>query len=354
MINNEKRTQSGGDGSTNIQADNVTFNNGITYPDVKEIALDVFKSNFLELAKIAKETAISRAEELVDLYLAQLKEKNPEAISEMENPGMQMAMFEAQKSYAKTGDKDLESLLVDILVERSETTERNLKQIALDEAINIAPKLTDEHISILTLNFFVFEITDYRARNLDLFKENVLDFVNGLSKKITGKSPSVTHLTYTGCIHTIIGGTLKKIESLFSQNYSGIFYNGFTEEEISILSKTVKFEFTENMLIPCLNDQTKKQFSFLNFSELVIKMEEDSYDQTQKQKILDFYLEHQKSDEEIFGLISGHDNEFEKTTRLWEDHLKYFKPTAVGVAIAISNLNRVLGSSIKIEEWIDR
>ncbi|MEM5672126.1 hypothetical protein AAHB54_13835, partial [Bacillus cereus] len=41
-----------GDNSTNIQAKNVTVQqNGLSYTAVKEVAMDVFKSNFYDLGK---------------------------------------------------------------------------------------------------------------------------------------------------------------------------------------------------------------------------------------------------------------------------------------------------------------
>ena len=111
------QNQESGDNSTNLQGKTIIINQGLSYADAKEIALDVFKSNFLELSAKAAETAKRRAEELVDNFLNELKQRAPESLNKMEDPGMQYAIFTAQKEYAKTGDKDLSKLLVDILVD---------------------------------------------------------------------------------------------------------------------------------------------------------------------------------------------------------------------------------------------
>ncbi|KAA6340629.1 hypothetical protein EZS27_011518 [termite gut metagenome] len=155
MVNDKITKQEGGENSTNLQGGTIIVNNGITYQDAKNIALDVFKSNYLELSEKAANTAKTRAEELIDDYIFKLQERTPEAINSMENPGMQYAVFTAQKEYAKTGDKELSDMLVDILVDRATQQERNLKQIVLDESLSIVPKLTSNQLDTLTI-IFVF------------------------------------------------------------------------------------------------------------------------------------------------------------------------------------------------------
>jgi hypothetical protein len=46
-------------------------------------------------------------------------------------------LFEAQKGYIKTGDKDIADILVDILTDRLSLPDRDLKQIVLDESVQV-------------------------------------------------------------------------------------------------------------------------------------------------------------------------------------------------------------------------
>lgn len=63
-----RQSQEGGHSSTNIQAHgDITI--GLGYSDVKEIAMDVFKTNFMELKNIATLVAYERAESLLDSTL---------------------------------------------------------------------------------------------------------------------------------------------------------------------------------------------------------------------------------------------------------------------------------------------
>ena len=111
MIDKTTQKQGSGNNSTNLQGKEIVINQGISYSDAKEIALDVFKLNFLQLKKEAADIAQNRAEEITEDFLSHLNERNPEAINEFEQPAMQDALFTAQKEYAKSGDKELGDLL---------------------------------------------------------------------------------------------------------------------------------------------------------------------------------------------------------------------------------------------------
>ena len=50
MINDQVQKQQSGDSSTNLQGQSIVVSQGISYSDAKEIALDVYKANFLKLS----------------------------------------------------------------------------------------------------------------------------------------------------------------------------------------------------------------------------------------------------------------------------------------------------------------
>lgn len=113
-----------------IQAGNdVVVNQGLTYTEARSAALDVFRANFYELAGIARDIASQRASELTEQFLTKLQLDNPDALKRASSPDFQAALFTAQKEYAISGDEDLASVLVDLLVARSEQQQRNMLQI---------------------------------------------------------------------------------------------------------------------------------------------------------------------------------------------------------------------------------
>jgi hypothetical protein len=69
MFKDQNQQQKAGDKSTNLQAQNITVHQGISYQDAKEIATDVFKNNFLHLSQKTLMTAEERAQELIENFL---------------------------------------------------------------------------------------------------------------------------------------------------------------------------------------------------------------------------------------------------------------------------------------------
>lgn len=81
------------------------------------------------------------------------KMTDAQALAEFRNPAMQFDYFEAQKAYMKAGTPELAEMLSDILVERISESSRSLLQIALGEAIRVAPKLIPAQMATLALIF---------------------------------------------------------------------------------------------------------------------------------------------------------------------------------------------------------
>ena len=173
MIGDKNKTQSAGDKSVNLQAETINIEAGVDYSDARQIAIDVFHASAAQLTQEAAQIATQRVQEFIDSYLDKLFKVNESAVESMRDPGMQYSLLEAQKAYAKTGDKDLEGLLIDIIVERSVNNERSLHQIVLDESLTVAPKLTAEHMDALTTNFILTQTSCQAVNSLDLLKQHL-------------------------------------------------------------------------------------------------------------------------------------------------------------------------------------
>ena len=147
---------SGGQGSTNLQAGNdIVINTGVTVTEARCIALDIFKSNFLAMTGVAEQTVRERVEKITNEYLEQLEKRNPSLLATVQDPDMLQSIYSAQKGYACSGEEDLESALIGLLIERSEQTGRNLETLVLNQAIECLPKLTIGQRKAITISFLV-------------------------------------------------------------------------------------------------------------------------------------------------------------------------------------------------------
>ena len=79
-----KQIQKAGDRSTNIQTGDVHITQGISYAEAHQIALDVFRANFLSLSDRAAEIVLARVEEITDKFLEKLKEQNEKGIAQLQ------------------------------------------------------------------------------------------------------------------------------------------------------------------------------------------------------------------------------------------------------------------------------
>ncbi len=198
-MKSDKQEQKSGDSSINIQAHQLTVTSGLQLEDVRQIALDVFKANFLELQGIAAEIAKDRAEEITEQYLRELMARNPSSLETAQDPDMQYAIFTVQREYARSGDKELGDILVDILVDRTKEKDRSILQIVLNESLSTVPKLTTTQINVLSIVFLMRNTVYTRMDGLESlktwFESMILPFIELLTKNVS----CYQHLAYAGC-----------------------------------------------------------------------------------------------------------------------------------------------------------
>lgn len=351
MIKDKVQKQESGDDSTNLQAQSIVVNQGITYSDAKEIALDVYKANFLQLSQDAAQLARERAEELTDDFLEKLQQENESAIESMNEPSMQAALYEAQKQYAKTGDKDLEGLLVDILVERAATSERNIHQIVLDEALEVAAKLTTEQMDALTINFLITRTSSGTLTNLpaipNYIKTHLAPFITSLSSETS----CYEHLEYVGCGSLMHMGGLKPIEHIYQQAYGGLFSKGFNRERLENDIETP--DDYPQLVTNCLHDSSLLQVNAMNVGVIDQICEKHHIPADVKQKFVNLFNSTLMNPQEIKEYLVKVSSEIEPLFELWGNSgLSKLGLTTVGIAIAQANFRRKTGVKLDLSIWV--
>lgn len=351
MLN--KNEIQGGDESTNIQhSQNVTVNNthnyGLTYTDAKEIALDVFKTNFYQLSKEAASIAKQRAEEITDKFLNELKEQLPDGISQMNQPDIQYALFTVQKEYARTGDKELLENLVNILVDRVAANERSLLQIVLNESLDVLPKLTNEQLDILSLVFLLRYSRRLNISNIEDFKNYLLESI--IPFMVDAKEESnYQHLEFTGCGSVSVLG--HKIEDNFADSYKGLFSKGFSMEEFKSVLKDEKLSTT--VLSPCLHNENLFQVSSVDDAQLEKICVDAGADRNLVEGIKKLQNSKIMTSKEVKDFVIGLDPLIKQLFEIWEESpLRMVTLTSVGIAIAQANIKRKISEQYNLSIWI--
>lgn len=134
MINDDIQKQQSGDNSVNYQAHgNITIVYGITKENAKEELLQIFKENMPVIKKMAFETISKSAEELINFFIEEIikfeNELQKQIFQRMSEPDMQIAIFEAQKNYAKYPDEDKLKLFTKLLIAKGKEERKSLRNI---------------------------------------------------------------------------------------------------------------------------------------------------------------------------------------------------------------------------------
>lgn len=349
---NKDQAQLVGDGATAVQAaGNVTITQvGLSYSEVRDVALDVFRSNFYQLAAPAMETARARAEEITENFLKKLQTDHPEGFSKGQDPDFQHALFTVQKEYARNGDQELGDLLVDLLVDRSKQDQRDILQIVLNESLNTAPKLTDSQLAILAIIFLFRYTQNHGIGNHEqlgaYFDKNVFPFA---SKIVKGNS-SYQHLEFTGCGSIQMGEI--SLEQCLESHYQGQFLKGFDIEEIA--NRGVSVGHDQRFFIPCLNDTTKFQVRANNRESLEKYLDANGLTPDDKSKIIGLFDLNKMSHAEIRDKCIAIRPYMAGVFDVWSDSpMKSFTLTSVGIAIGHANLKRLVGEFANLSIWIN-
>ncbi|AOR66510.1 hypothetical protein BBJ41_02470 [Burkholderia stabilis] len=244
MLGNEQNQQ-GGDNAVNAQAGRDVIVQGITYADARQIAVDVYRSNALEMQGLAKQVASERAEHLIDQFLQKMQATGAPNVSEAANPDFQHTLFEAQKAFARAGDDATEGVLVDLLVRRATENSRNIRQVVLNEAVTAVARLTPQQIDLLSLVFLLRHCSVPGMMSRKHLMGPLLIAAH-FNTAIPESDSVCSYLVYAGVAqHTL---TPTSLQALLRSEYPGLLSRGF---EKSLFDTLIAAEpAVEKMLIP--------------------------------------------------------------------------------------------------------
>ncbi|WP_298785263.1 LPO_1073/Vpar_1526 family protein [uncultured Marinococcus sp.] len=351
MFSNDKYNQKSGDNSTNIQAERLEYT-GLSYKDAKDIALDVFEDNFYRLSETANETAKNRAVEIVETYLNELKKEDIKALNQIQNPDVQYNLYNIQMAYARSGDKDLGDLLVELLVDRTKTDSRNLKQISLNEAITVLPKIDKRQIDLLTIMFVINQITFKTITSKEMLSKLFSEYIDAFLPLEIPTENHFLHLQYANCI--IVGGASVSLYKVFSSKFRGFFQNGIELSEFSSKTKSLTNEQKKELFVKCLNDDARYQINALNKQELEEKFTKLGVSKQTSNELNAFFESNNMDESTFYQTIKKKYTDFTRLDELWSSTLAtYSVLTPVGKTIAHANLKQNSNFNADLKIWLD-
>ncbi|MFA0508357.1 MULTISPECIES: LPO_1073/Vpar_1526 family protein [unclassified Vibrio] len=130
----------------------LTQNNGMSFSEVKELCLLFLRDNFPAL----REEAIKAAEDNVRSFSEKLESKIVEysqniVLEKFKDPDVQAAINDAVQACARKGERANTEILTNLIATRVSSNSNDFLDIVLSEAVLVAPKLTKQQISYLSL-----------------------------------------------------------------------------------------------------------------------------------------------------------------------------------------------------------
>lgn len=170
---------------------------GPSKDEIKALCRELMADNFTKLRDEALQNVNDRVDEFITLFLPIVDINSPLHVKNLKNPSMQNAIYLAQRAYVLNGELN-QAYLIELLQEKLNTNDNELKQILLSEAIDKLGLITSNQIEALTL---LLEMTFMRPKNSDLasvisYYEKLINDLRSLN--ITNMD--IAHLLYTGCV----------------------------------------------------------------------------------------------------------------------------------------------------------
>ena len=351
MTDNQKQTQKAEENAIAVMAGNDVniHHHGMTYADARDIARDVYRADFAHLTAHAVETAKARTEKIIDDFLRKLEAQNPAGVQQASDPDFQIALYGIQRDYARTGDDDLGTLLVDLLVDRSKAVTRDLRQIVLNESLETARKLTREQVASLSLIFLLRYTQSLQVVSIDTFGQYLDALIQPLSDGFKTSQASVQHMEFSGC--GAISAFSFLIEQSFLEHYRALFSHGIDGDEALRISGNPDYR---SFLMKSLRDPSKLQLNTLNqgvFDELApskkLTPTEIGFLKSLGSQNL---FSHAEVRTEVVKLRPF----MEQVFAAWDSTpLPNFTLTSVGIAIGHANLKRFVPDFGDLSIWIN-
>ncbi len=357
MINDDIMKQEGGDGveqylsKSGMTIDKSIHMHGPDAVQVLNLAQKVFDLNYPKLlddaAKLSEKRAVKLFCDLLNypnIDIENLKKKLAE-------PAMQISVFEAQKQYAKTGDDDLETLLVEILSQRANAEERSLEQIVLDEAINVTSKLTRGQIAILTLIFAITRIRRLDDDNVEKLKNSINNNILIFLDEVAGDKSCYEHLEYASCVSIMTGANHKNVEEIFRLIYPGLFSNGFTEERL--LAEIGCVDEIKFIISKSLHFDDKLQFMVMTEDVLRVELKLKKVSEEKINKCCELFKSTLMNNIQAKKALIDINSNMDKLFELWKNtQLRQLRLSSVGIAIAHTNYVQKTGVKSDLSTWI--
>lgn len=192
--------QKGGNNSQNLQVENLNIQHGLTVSEVKEIANLVFDARLVEATESAKITIENRVNEFKEEFFKRLSNDETAILNSFQEPFVQDALHNAQKSYSISGDENVRIMLAEALINISKTPQNTVTGKAMAEAVKIIPSFTENQIKLICVISMMVMGPVYQVENANILDALYAGLFKGIEFSAIPTRGDFLHLNSTKAV----------------------------------------------------------------------------------------------------------------------------------------------------------
>lgn len=344
-----RQYQKGGDSSQNIQAAVANF--GLGYDDVVSIVSNYVEKELQRYSADAFTEARRRVEELTINYLEKIRDEAPKSLKNTSDPAIQASLLDAQTAYAKSGSEGLGKVLVNLLSDRTKSTNRGLQQLALSAAIACTDRMSDMHLKLCSAQFFATTAVIAGPKVPDGLYEALRVTFQPFIEDLKASTSDIGYLLDIGVIKSDVTNQSTLIKE-FLTRYPGLFCKGLESSSVPHLG----WHIEKGTVNPSPRTPGLLQITSSNASDLAVSLQ-DTEREEDLGPLSSLLLENPLTEEDAFAEMSEKIAGFQAFATLWEQSngLRGYALTVTGLTVAHANSRAVLGSDIfsqSLDTWV--
>lgn len=229
MVEKKISKQKAGSGSTQVTANNIIINKGLS----ENVVLDIIRSEANRILAEANESARQVANARMDTFSSVLVERlmRSSCLDAFRDPAMFFLLKKVQEVAICTDDKTDYDILSELIVYRAEHPNDKDTAAAIKKAISEMDNISEDALNAITIAFSIISFTPISG-----IIEDGLNAIDTLFAKMLNKitlpnnTDWVDNLEIAGAVRINQIGHLKTYEEIVQANFSGYFVLGLKKD----------------------------------------------------------------------------------------------------------------------------
>ena len=330
-------------GSIAIQSQRDT-NIGLTAEQV----IDAISQQLPAFGMIAREIVDARVQVFKDEVHKKLA--NQEArLEAFGDPGFVSTLHAAQKSYAISGDREVNDMLVDLISRRSLEESRTRKSLSLDQAVEATGNLTKTEFAELSVSYIFGYTSNHGINNIDTFSQYLRNHIDPFVDDISLHDSAYSYLEAQRCATVSMGSS--DFRSIMVANYAGLMSKGV--EEATFAAIMPSGSLPQSLLTQCLHNPALAQLNATSKDVFMTAGKAAEVPDEATNQLWATFEQSLMTSEEFVAAYEPHVPNLRRFVSAWDETpLSHLQLTTIGIAIGYTNAIRMTPMTADLGIWI--